>query len=123
MFPCLKYPEELKDRLRYINNGKANEVDKKTIIKEEANIRAVQEANFEARIADIKSNDFKHALKLFKLQEKNEEMETIWKRYQRITPTKFRPIIRNKRKIIEIVEERERHEVERYIKSKDSGYE
>ena len=52
------------------------------------------------------------------LQFENELKQAVWKRYQRVTPDKFKSVMRNKRKVIEAVETRENNENERYFKNK-----
>jgi len=52
------------------------------------------------------------------LQFENELKDVVWKRYQRVIPDKFKPLTKNKRKVIEAVETREKNEVNRYIRNK-----
>jgi len=52
------------------------------------------------------------------LQFENELKQAVWNRYQRVTPDKFKSVMRNKRKVIEAVDTRENNENERYFKSK-----
>jgi hypothetical protein len=52
---------------------------KEKIIKEKSNLRSVQDASFETRIAEQRSADLSHELQLLILQERSRQSEALEK--------------------------------------------
>ena len=75
----LKYPEQLREALRYLSTSDSNKTAKATVTKEEARLRFAQDASFESRIASLRSSDLDHELGLLRLQEKSKEKANLEK--------------------------------------------